>query len=117
MENHDLDLVTVLETSDTFALALAKSSLEDAGIDYVVSGDDPRYIAGFPGAFAVGEIPLWKCSSKIQVARESEAEARALLFKIRLRRRTVMRNRGRIRNWAPTLSEWGRQFLSCGIHK
>jgi hypothetical protein len=79
MENQDLDLVTVLEASDTFALALAKASLEDAGIDYVVSGDDPRYIAGFPDAFAVGETPLWKCSSRIQVAREAEAEAHALL--------------------------------------
>jgi hypothetical protein len=79
MGNLDLDLVTVLETTDTFALTLAKSALENAGIDYLVSGDDPRYIAGFPGAFAVGETPLWKCSSTIQVARESEAEARALL--------------------------------------
>jgi len=79
MASHDLDLVTVLETDDSFALTLAKSALEDAGIQYVVSGDDPRYIPGFPGAFGVGAIPFGKCSATIQVDRESEAEARALL--------------------------------------
>ena len=45
MGSDDLDLVTVLETSDTFALSLAKSALEDAGINYLVSGDDPRYFS------------------------------------------------------------------------
>jgi hypothetical protein len=79
MASHPLDLVTVLETDDSFALTLAKSALEDAGIPYVVSGDDPRYIPGFPGAFGVGAIPSGKCSATIQVDRESEAEARALL--------------------------------------
>ena len=79
METHALDLVTALETDDSFALTLAKSALEDAGIPYVVSGDDPRYIPGFPGAFGVGAIPLCKCSATIQVDRESEAAARALL--------------------------------------
>lgn len=82
MENDDTYLVTVLETSDTFALALAKSALEDAGINYLVSGDDPRYFAihdGVVGAPGIGQTPLWKCSCQIQVARESEAEARALL--------------------------------------
>lgn len=75
----DLELVTVLETRDSFALSLAKASLEDAGIDYLVSGDEPRYIAGFAGAFGVGETPLCRCSCRIQVAPESESEARALL--------------------------------------
>ena len=82
MANHDPELVTVLETRDTFALSLAKASLEDAGIDYLVIGDDPRYFVGFPGAFGssgIGETPLAQCFCKIQVARESEAEARAVL--------------------------------------
>lgn len=81
MENDDLDLVTVLETGDTFALSLAKAALEDAGINYLVSGDDPRYfsIYGAVGAPGIGQTPLWKCSCAIQVARESEAQARALL--------------------------------------
>ena len=77
--DHALDLVTVLETDDSFALSLAKSALEDGGIEYIVSGDDPRYIAGFEGAFGMGAIPLGGCSSSIQVARESEDKARALL--------------------------------------
>ena len=82
MSRREDDLVTVLETNDTFALALAKSALEEAGIDYLVTGDEPRYFSGFPGAFGasgIGQAPLWNCSSRIQVARESEAEASALL--------------------------------------
>ncbi|MGA2326756.1 MAG: DUF2007 domain-containing protein [Bryobacteraceae bacterium] len=82
-EQHDLELVTVLETHDGFALSLAKASLEEAGIEYLLSGDDPRYIAGFPGAFGVGETPLCSCSVRIQVASESEAEARVLLEPLR----------------------------------
>jgi len=52
MGNDNLDLVTVLVTGDTFALALAKADLDDAGIDAlleslqnppeVVSGAEPR---------------------------------------------------------------------------
>lgn len=75
-----MDLVTVLEIGNSFALTLAKSSLEDAGIEYLVSGDDARYNAGFPGAFGLGETPLGsKCSCRIQVARECAPEALALL--------------------------------------
>lgn len=82
MGNDALDLVTVLETSDTFALSLAKSALQDAGIAFLVTGDDPRYFPiydGAVGAPGIGQTPLWKCACAIQVARESEAEARALL--------------------------------------
>src|ERR1035438_463027 len=43
MAMHALDLVTVFETGDSFALTLAKSSLEDAGIQYVASGDYPGH--------------------------------------------------------------------------
>jgi len=74
-----LELVTILETSDSFALSLAKASLEEAGIEYVVSGDQPRYIAGFPGAFGVGETPLCNCRCVIQVTPECEREARTLM--------------------------------------
>lgn len=82
MEDHSLVLVTVLETKDGFALNLATSTLENAGIQYVVSGDDPRYFPicdGVVGAPGIGQIPLWNCSCQIRVAQESEAEARALL--------------------------------------
>lgn len=75
----DALLVTVLETDDSFALTLATSALEDAGIKYVVSGD-PKSLGGFPGNFGRGETPLGTvCSSTIQVTRASEREARALL--------------------------------------
>jgi len=77
--DHGLDVVTVLETDDSFALTLAKSALDDGGIEYIVIGDDPRYIPGFEGGFGLGAIPFGGCSCSIQVARESEDKARALL--------------------------------------
>ncbi|MGC9970166.1 MAG: DUF2007 domain-containing protein [Bryobacteraceae bacterium] len=80
MPEHAMELVAVLETDDSFALTLAKASLEDAGIDYLVTGDDPRYMAGWiPREYGGGMTPLGRCSCRIQVAPESEAEARALL--------------------------------------
>ena len=39
-EEHDVDLVSVLATSDPFVMNLAKATLEDAGIEYVLRGDD-----------------------------------------------------------------------------
>jgi hypothetical protein len=75
-----VDLVTVLETNDSFALTLAKSALEDAGIKYVVGEDNPKPLGGFPGNFGLGETPLGTvCSSTIQVDRAFEGEARGLL--------------------------------------
>src|SRR2546423_1093504 len=78
-EHPSVELVTVLEAHDSFALSLAKASLEDAGIEYLVSEEDPGYLPGFHGASGIGATPLWKCSSRIQVAREFEGAARALL--------------------------------------
>lgn len=73
-------LVTVFETNDSFALTLAKASLKEAGIDYVVSGYDPRHIVGHP---EVAECSVFSLVghgfSSIQVAPESESEARELL--------------------------------------
>jgi hypothetical protein len=78
-EQHALELVTVLEIRDSFALGLAKASLDDAGIDYVVNGEDPGYLPGFHGGSGIGATPLWKGSYRIQVAAECAEEARALL--------------------------------------
>jgi hypothetical protein len=82
-DEHDLQLVTVLETEDSFALGLAKASLEGAGIDYLVSGDDPRNFGPYPVTHLAGQIPLCGCSCRIQVTPEHEAEARALLDPLR----------------------------------
>jgi hypothetical protein len=75
-----VELVTVLETSDPFALNLAKASLEDAGIEYVAGGGDPSGLAGMIGI--VMKAPGGGCC-EIQVARERESEARALLEPLR----------------------------------
>ena len=51
---HQVELVTVFETSDLFAVNLAKTTLEDAGIQYVLLGDDPeeRNLSGMTQAGA-----------------------------------------------------------------
>jgi Putative prokaryotic signal transducing protein len=61
------ELVTVLDTSDAFALSLARASLEDAGIEYFLIGEDSRACPGLGAA------------CRIQVSREHETEARDLL--------------------------------------
>jgi hypothetical protein len=71
-EEHTVELVTVLETSDPFLINLAKATLEDAGIEYVLGGDDAdeRLLTGMPvGAHA----------AQFQVEASCEAEARAAL--------------------------------------
>ena len=69
--DHGLHLVTVLTVTDSLTLTLAKTALEEAGIDYEVEGDLP----GVPGIFGTGATTLGTCSCTIQVARESEAAA------------------------------------------
>lgn len=74
-----LELVTVLETSDTFALTLATASLEDAGIDYIVGCEGHGHHPMFPSAFPIGGTPRVSCECRIQVTPEFASEARALL--------------------------------------
>ena len=78
VEEHDLRVVTVLQTEDTFALRLAEGALEDAGIEYLVSSQDELRQA-FRGIFGLNpdQAPYQTC--RIQVAAEQEAEARAIL--------------------------------------
>jgi putative signal transducing protein len=78
VEEHDLRLVTVLETEGSVALRLAKAALEEAGIEYLVSSDEAlrQFIRGGFG-MSPDQAPYQTC--RIQVAAEYEAEARALL--------------------------------------
>ena len=78
VEEHDLRVVTVLETGDTLALRLAEAALEEAGIEYLVVSDDALRQC-FRGAFGLNPdmVPYQTC--RIQVALEQEAEARAIL--------------------------------------
>ncbi len=66
----DLPLVTVLETSDPLAIAAAKGLLDDAAISFYVSGDEI-------GARYSGHGIFW--TRRVQVGRDRETEARALL--------------------------------------
>jgi len=75
----NLELVTVLDVRDSFALGLAKSALEEAGVEYVVDIENPDYLPGFHGASGIGATPFWKVSGRILVRRDSELEARAIL--------------------------------------
>lgn len=82
-EDDPFELVTVFEARDSFALSLAKAALEDSGIEYLVAGEEPGLMPGLQGTSGIGEIPLWKCSCRIQVTREFEQAARELLEPLR----------------------------------
>jgi len=79
---HEIDIVTVLETGDSFALGLAKASLEEAGIEYLVSSDEPAR-DGSRGIFGLAPDAMPHQTCRIQVARECEEEARELLEPLR----------------------------------
>ncbi len=81
--NADPDLVTVLVTHDSFALSLAKASLDEANIPYVVTAEMPDYVPGFHGGSGIGATPLWKSLAEIKVARDREADALSLLEPLR----------------------------------
>ena len=67
----DLDLVVVLETSDSIQLALAKGLLEDAGIPFFLLGQIATLVQDVDGF-----LHKW---IRVQVPRDREAEARELL--------------------------------------
>jgi len=69
----DLELVTVLETSDPLLIGAAKSLLEGAGVPFYVAGDEvsARYLGHH--AFE---------ARRVQVGSDREAEARALLERL-----------------------------------
>ncbi len=77
-QEHDLRLVTVLQTEDTIALRLAEAALEDAGIEYLVRSDEALRQT-FRGGFGLSPdmAPYQTC--RIQVASDREAEARSIL--------------------------------------
>jgi len=53
---HSVELVTVLETSDPFVVNLAKATLDDNGIEYVLGGDDSAE-RGLTGMTPAGATP------------------------------------------------------------
>lgn len=77
-DNGELALITVLETDDRFALSLATAALEDGGIEYLVAGETAEFDE-IPCIFGSGQSRLYNCPCRIQVAPESEAEAREIL--------------------------------------
>jgi len=76
-EGHAVDLVTVLETSDPFVVNLGKATLEDAGIEYVMEGDDSAE-RGLTGMTPMGATP-----SVFRVESARADEARELLEPLR----------------------------------
>jgi len=77
VEGHAVDLVTVLETSDPFVVNLGKATLEDAGIEYVMEGDDSAERG------LTGMSPMGAMASQIQVESARADEARELLEPLR----------------------------------
>ena len=78
MSDHpdDLDLRTVLETSDPALIAITEGLLEGAGIEYLAKGENIQDLFGFGRLVPVNPIsgPV-----VIQVAADNVAEARDLL--------------------------------------
>jgi hypothetical protein len=72
-EGHAVDLVTVLESSDPFVVNLGKATLDDAGIEYVMEGDDSTERG------LTGMSPMGAMASRIQVESAHADEARELL--------------------------------------
>lgn len=66
-----LELVVVLETSDSIQLAMAKGLLEDAGIPFFVLGQITTLVTDVDGF-----LHKWV---RVQVPRDREADARELL--------------------------------------
>jgi hypothetical protein len=66
-----LDLVTVFESNDAFAIGLAKGALEDSGIPFWKQGDETaaRLVLG----------PIMFPSCRFLVCKDREVEARALM--------------------------------------
>ncbi len=69
------DLVTIFESNDRFAIALAKGSLDDAGIPFLMQGDETGDETA--ASLALGPVLFPVCRSL--VPQQYEAEARALL--------------------------------------
>jgi len=72
-QGHKVDPVTVFETHDPFAFNLAKGTLEDAGIEFVIGGDNYEEL-GLSGITPAGAL-----ATRIQVAAARANEARELL--------------------------------------
>ena len=71
------DLVTVYETGDPAAIALAKSLLESAGIEFIAKGDTIQDVIGlgrFPGGTNLLTGPV-----EFQVSPKDAAKAKSIL--------------------------------------
>ena len=75
-------LVAVLRTGDPLVVALAKSLLDGAGIDFFVKGEGIQDLFAF-GRVGTGFSPITG-PAEFQVRRYKEAEARAVLADVYL---------------------------------
>lgn len=75
--DHSTDPVTVLETGDPALLAVAKSLLEEASIQYFAKGEGVQDLFG-GGRFGTGFSPFTG-PIQLQVAADDAEEAKTLL--------------------------------------
>ena len=74
-----LELETILKCKDALQLGLARGILEDAGIPYLLNGQQfgpTSSIRAFPGL--TGDMPY-----EVQVAKDRAGEARALVAQLK----------------------------------
>ena len=70
--NHDLDLRTILATSNLATISLAEGILEDAGIPYLAKGEHIQDL------FGLGRlVPVNPVSGPVEIMVNAEDEARA----------------------------------------
>ena len=75
-DHHNIELSTVLETSNVGLIAVAKSLLEAAKIPFIVQGEE---IQDLFGAGRLGNINILTGSVKLQVDAQDKDEAVAIL--------------------------------------
>lgn len=73
----ELDLVTVLATGNPALIALARSLLESAGIEFIVKGEGIQDLVGLGRVGSGFNVALG--AVEIQVRAEDAADARAVL--------------------------------------
>ncbi len=77
----EMDTVIVMETGNPVLLSLAKSTLENAGIEYFAVGEDVQYLLG-AGGLGIGFNPTTG-PVKLEVRPDDEERARALIEEIK----------------------------------
>lgn len=79
MENEAPDVVEVFVAQDSLTERLARTALEEAGIDCFGLGEDRHLLPGFHGASGIGEVPIANIETRLYVHAGDAERAREIL--------------------------------------